>query len=92
MVGESIRYIAVFQGSCLALLGWSAAALKSRVREQWIGRSPVLKRQRLEFVANNARFSILGKERIPNLASRVLSLNLKRLSQVGKECMGIPSG
>jgi hypothetical protein len=90
MVGESIRYIAIFQGSLLALLGWSAAALKSRTREQWIGWSPVLKRQRLEFVANNARFLILGEERIPNLASRILSLNLKRLSQDWQRVYGHP--
>ncbi len=90
MVGESIRYIASFQRSLLALSGWSAAAINSRVREQWIGWSPVLKRQRLEFVANNARFLILGKERIPNLASRILSLNLKRLSQDWQRVYGHP--
>lgn len=90
LVGESIRYVAVFQQQWLAMLGWSAAALKSRVREQWIGWSPALKCQRLEFVANNARFLLLGKERIPNLASRILSLNLKRLSRDWQRVYGHP--
>ena len=90
MVGESIRYVAVLQQQWFALLGWSAAALKSRVREQWIGWSPALKHQRLEFVANKARFLLLGKERIPNLASHILSLNLKRLCQDWHRVYGHP--
>ena len=90
LVGESIRYVVVFQRSWLALLGWSAAALKSRVREKWIGWSPVLKCQRLGFLANNARFLIFVKERIPNLASRILALNLRRLSIDWQRVYGHP--
>jgi hypothetical protein len=81
LVGESIRYVAVFQQQWLALLGWSAAALKCKVRDQWIGWHHWLKWQRLPLIANNTRFLILPKIRIPNLASRILALNLKRLSQ-----------
>ena len=80
MVGNTLRYVAEVQGCWAALLGWSAAALKCRPRDAWIGWAPVLRYQRLAFVANNARFLVLSAVRIPNLASRVLSLCLKRLS------------
>ncbi|MCF6154526.1 MAG: DUF4338 domain-containing protein [Candidatus Brocadia sp.] len=39
-----------------------------------------LQYKRLSFLANNSRFLILPDIRIPNLASHVLALNLKRLS------------
>jgi hypothetical protein len=72
--------VAVYQDRWLALLGWSSAALKCKERDQWFGRTPALKLQRLPLVANNCRFLILPDVNVPNLASRVLSLNLKRLS------------
>lgn len=50
------------------------------MRDRWLGWPPVLQYQRLAFLANNGRFLILPEARRPNLASRVLSLNLKRLS------------
>jgi len=37
LVGESIRYVAELDGRWLALLGWSAAALKCPPRDTWIG-------------------------------------------------------
>lgn len=79
-VGESLRYVAEWQGHWVALLGWCSAALKCQARDRFIGWPEVLKWQRLGLVVNNARFLILPGERVVNLASRVLSLNLKRLS------------
>lgn len=64
----------------VALLGWCAAALKCQARDRWIGWPEVVQWQRLSLVVNNARFLILPGERVRNLASRVLALNLKRLS------------
>ncbi len=81
LVGESIRYVALFEGHWLSLLGWSAAALKCKVRDQWIGWPSAIKLKRLALLANNARFLILPQFHIPNLASRILSVNLKRLSK-----------
>ncbi len=80
MVGESLRYVADCDGLWLALLGWQAAVLKCRARDRWIGWPPVLQYQRLTFIANNSRFLILSGVHVPNLASRILSLNLRRLS------------
>ncbi len=81
LVGESIRYVALFEGHWLSLLGWSAAALKCKVRDQWIGWPSAIKLKHLPLLANNTRFLILPPFHIPNLASRILSVNLKRLSE-----------
>ncbi len=78
-IGQSLRYVAEADGHWLALLGWQSAALKCRARDHWIGWPPVLQYRRLHLIANNSRFLILPEVRMPNLASRILSLNLKRL-------------
>ena len=80
IVGKTQRYVAEIEGEWLALLGWGAAALKSRHREQYVGWDEQTKYQRLHLVANNVRFLILPWIRVPHLASRVLATNLKRLS------------
>lgn len=90
LVGESLRYVAEWQGRWVALLGWCAAALKCQARDRFIGWPEVLKWQRLGLVANNGRFLILPGERVVNLASRVLSLNLKRLSRDWQLSYGHP--
>ena len=90
LVGQSLRYVAVHEGQWLALLGWGSAALKCKARDQWIGWTEALKLLRLPLVANNARFLILPGVGIPNLASRILALNLKRLSDDWYEAHGHP--
>jgi len=90
MVGKSLRYVAEHQGRWLALLGWQSAALKCKPRDQWIGWSSFLQYQRLSLIANNTRFLILPDITIKNLASRILSLNLKRLSSDWQMIHGHP--
>ena len=90
LVGESIRYIAELRGRWVALLGWSSAALKCHPRDVWIGWPQVLQWQRLYLVVNNSRFLILSGIDIPNLASKTLSLNLKRLSRDWQKIHGHP--
>ena len=90
LIGETIRYIAIYQGQWLALIGWSSAAFKCKVRDQWIGWHSFIQYRRLFFIANNSRFLILPDVRIPNLASRVLALNLKRLSRDWQMLYGHP--
>jgi Domain of unknown function (DUF4338)/DDE_Tnp_1-associated len=79
-VGEQLRYVAEYQGQWVALLVWSAAAYKLKLREQWIGWSDRQKRRRLPLVVNHSRLFIPEQFHIPNLASRVMKLNLERLS------------
>ncbi len=90
LVGKSIRYVAEMQGQWIALLGWSAAALKCKARDIWIGWPQVIQWQRLHLVVNNSRFLILPSIHIPNLASKILSLNLKRLARDWDNIHGHP--
>lgn len=91
LFGKTLRYVATIDGHWLALLGWQAAALKCASRDAWIGWPRVLHYQRLHLVANNARFLILpATGRVPNLASRVLALNLRRLSEDWQRIHGHP--
>ena len=80
-IGESLCYVASVDGNWVALLGWGSAALKCGVRDRWIGWERALQWRRLSFLANNVRFLILPGWREPNLASRILALNLRRLSR-----------
>lgn len=89
-IGQSLRYVAESGGRWLALLGWQAAALKCKPRDRWIGWPAVLMYQRLHLIANNSRFLILPDAHEHNLASRVLSLNLKRLSRDWEAVHGSP--
>lgn len=90
LVGESLKYVAVLEGQWVALLGWCTAAFKCKPRDEWIGWSPQQQWQRLKYVVNNQRFLILPWVRIKNLASRVLALNLKRLSLDWEAIYGHP--
>ncbi|MGP8243848.1 MAG: ISAs1 family transposase [Bryobacteraceae bacterium] len=80
-IGESLCYLASRGEQWVALLGWGSAALKCGVRDRWIGWERALQWRRLPFLANNVRFLILPACREANLASRILALNLRRLSQ-----------
>jgi hypothetical protein len=80
LVGQSLCYVATVGDHWVALLAWGSAALKCQPRDAWIGWPPCLKCRRLHLIANNLRFLILPEWHQPNLASRILALNLKRLS------------
>ena len=80
LVGEQLRYVAEYQGQWVALMSWSAAAYKLKLREAWIGWSERQKRRRLPLVVNNSRFLILPGFHVPNLASKVMKLTVQRLS------------
>lgn len=84
-VGEQLRYVAEYQGQWVALLVWNAAAYKLKLREQWIGWSDRQKKRRLLLAVNNSRLFIPEAFHIPNLASRVMKLNLQRLSSDWEE-------
>ena len=78
-IGETLRYVALYQKQWVALISFSSAALKCAARDQWIGWSYRHQFDRLNLVTNNSRFLILPQWHYPNLASRTLSLCQKRL-------------
>ena len=81
LIGEQLKYVAILNGEWVALLGWAASSFKSLDRDQWIGWRGYEHSSRLKFIANNWRFLILPGVQLKNLASKILSLNLKRLSR-----------
>lgn len=62
------------------MIGWGSSAWKCSARDRWIGRDSHLQFRRLHLIVNNVRFLILPDWHLPNLASRLLTLNVKRLS------------
>lgn len=89
-IGETIQYVAIYQDHWIALLIFSAAALKASPRDRWIGWPPFIQWQRLHLIANNTRFLILPDYSIKNLASNVLAKCLKRISQDWKTIYNHP--
>lgn len=86
LAGQWLRYVAELDGQWVALLTFSAPALHLKARERWIGWSPRQRARRLGLIVNNSRFLILAeRQRYPNLASRVLALTLRRLSDDWQE-------
>jgi hypothetical protein len=80
MVGEHLLYAAFLDDELVALLGWAAAALRAPLRDAYVGWDEPTKHNRLHLVTNNIRFLILPWIRVRHLASKVLALNLRRLS------------
>ncbi len=79
-VGEQLWYAITAQGQWLGVLVFCAACRRLRARDQWIGWSEEQRRRRLPLLVNNCRFLLLPDKTFPNLASRSLSLSLRRLS------------
>ena len=90
LFGKSLRHVAVRGEAWLALLGWQAGAFKVGVRDAWIGWTREQQFSRLHLIANNARFAVLAKGRVPNLASRALGLSLRRLARDMRDAHGHP--
>ena len=86
--GRQLLQVIEYEGRWVALLDWGPAALKLSEREHWIGWSAQQRAERLNLVVMNRRFLLLGKTRMPNLASRSLSLALKALPAQWKQAHG----
>lgn len=80
-VGEQVIYVATGPcGGVRAILVFCAAAKHLRHRDRWINWTEEQRRRRLALIANNARFLIVPGYNVPNLATRILTLALDRLS------------
>jgi|WetSurMetagenome_2_1015567.scaffolds.fasta_scaffold21999_2 hypothetical protein len=80
IVGSHLKYIAFLDERPVACLGWGSAAWRVKCREEFIGWGRVTKMNNLHMVANNTRFLILPWVSVKCLASKVISLNAKRIS------------
>lgn len=81
IVGNHLKYIAFIGDRPVACLGWGSAAWSVKSRDAYIGWNKQTKEANLHFIANNTRFLILPWIHIKCLASRLLSLNAKRISE-----------
>lgn len=89
-IGETLWYVATLRDEWVALLTFSAAALKCAIRDRWIGWDFRHQYDRLKLVANNSRFLILPRWHRPNLGSRTLALCEKRIQDDWRERFGHP--
>lgn len=89
-IGNTIWYVATAAGQWLALLSFSAPALKCSARDKWIGWSYRHQYDRLNLVANNSRFLILPEHHARNLASQILSRCKRRIQQDWIDRFGYP--
>ena len=62
-MGETIRYVAHHHGRCLALLVFSAPALKCRARDRWIGWDSVVNCKALTAAMIDSRYFIAARRR-----------------------------
>jgi hypothetical protein len=90
LVGEHLRHLVFLNGQVVACLAWASAAWKLRAREQFIGWNESTKRKNLHLIANNTRFLILPWITVKYLASKALSLSIRRLRADWEKTYGHP--
>ena len=79
LVGAQMRYLIGSERGWVGALAFSAAAWHLAARDEWIGWSERARKANLRYVVSNSRFLIPPWVQVPNLASRVLSLCVRRL-------------
>lgn len=89
-ISETLWYVACHGNHWVALLSFSAPALKCSARDRWIGWDYRYQYDRLKLLTNNSRFLILPDWHFPNWASRILALCQKRLPADWQACFGHP--
>lgn len=89
-ISETLWYVALWGDQWVALVSFSASALKCAARDRWIGWNLRHQYARLKLIVNNSRFLILPDWHIPNLGSRILSLCQRRLDTDWQKAFGHP--
>jgi len=87
-ISETLWYVATWRGQWVALVSFSASALKCAARDRWVGWDFRQQYRRLKLVANNSRFLILPEWHRPNLGSRVLALCQRRVASDWEKTFG----
>lgn len=78
-LGAHLKYFVHVQGECIACLAFSGAAWRVEARDRWIRWDDAQRGRRLRYVVSNTRFLIFPWISVPNLASRLLSVAVRRL-------------
>lgn len=80
-VGEHLEYLAMSKGQPVACLGWCSAPRHLGCRDRYLGWTQEQRIKNLSRVVINTRFLILPWVSVPHLASHLLGLNARRISQ-----------
>jgi hypothetical protein len=80
LVGRQLRYLIESEHGWLGAIGFAAAALHLKDRDQWIGWDWEDRRSYLERVVGLSRFLIRNQVHCQNLASRVLAMSIKKMT------------
>lgn len=89
LCGAQIRYLVKSEtAGWVGALSFSAPALRLKMRDQWIGWSDKARDRNLHRVVCNSRFLVLPQVRAFNLASRILSLAVRRIASDWDERYG----
>jgi len=90
-VGAVLRYVVTEHDRWLALLVFCSPALHIKPRDQWLEWKPTEVAQRRHLIAQNSRFLVrLNAHAYPNLASCILGLVARRISQDWQGAFGHP--
>lgn len=79
-VGEHLKYIIYGNGKIISCLAFSSAARHIGSRDKHIGWSPEIRKKNIHLMAYNTRFLILPWIQIKNLASHILGLIARNIS------------
>ena len=80
IVGNHLKYMAFAGDTPVACIGWGSAAWAVQSREEFIGWTKPVKNKNLHFVINNTRFLVLPWVTVKCLASKVMAMNIRRIS------------
>ncbi len=87
-IGDTLGQVVTYQGQWVALLLWGASSYHLAPRDEWIGWDAYTRKHRLKLIIQNRRFLVLSATRMPNLASKALSLSTNSISQHWEERFG----
>lgn len=79
--GSRLQYFVKSGNAELGCIQFSASSWALKDRDTWIDWEVEDKKQRLHLIINNSRYLIFPWVRIPNLASKALSLGIKRVQE-----------
>lgn len=80
-VGEHLKYIVFSNNRPIACLAWSSAPWYIGARDRFIGWSSETRQKNLCLIINNTRFLVLPWVNVPHLASHLLALSRRRVSE-----------
>ena len=87
-VGAQVRYLIESEHGLLGAIGFAASALAVAARDEWIGWDADSRRQRLHRVVALSRFLIRPSAQCRFLASKTLSMVMRRLPQDFRQIYG----